>query len=112
MSLLLAENIAKHFGGIAALDAARFELAAGEVHALMGENGAGKSTLARICAGSLRPDSGRIELEGREITGWPVMTIRRGEILAEWPNGEPKSKIVATTKGQYLARRPGCRFLV
>lgn len=68
MSLLLAENIAKHFGGIAALDAARFELAAGEVHALMGENGAGKSTLARICAGSLRPDSGRIELEGREIT--------------------------------------------
>jgi dihydropyrimidinase len=51
-------------------------------------------------------------LEGREITGWPVMTIRRGEILAEWPDGEPKSKIVAKTKGQYLARRPGSRFLI
>ncbi|HEV7959855.1 MAG TPA: sugar ABC transporter ATP-binding protein [Rhizomicrobium sp.] len=67
MALFLAEDIHKHFGGIAALSAARFELAAGEVHALMGENGAGKSTLARICAGSLRPDSGRLLLEGREI---------------------------------------------
>ena len=63
----LAEDISKHFGGIAALSAARFELAAGEVHALMGENGAGKSTLARVCAGSLKPDSGKITLEGREV---------------------------------------------
>jgi ribose transport system ATP-binding protein len=67
MVLFQAEDIHKHFGGIAALSAARFELAAGEVHALMGENGAGKSTLARICAGSLRPDGGRLLLEGREI---------------------------------------------
>ena len=67
LTLLLAEEISKHFGGIAALSAARFELAAGEVHALMGENGAGKSTLARICAGSQRPDGGRIVLEGREV---------------------------------------------
>jgi ribose transport system ATP-binding protein len=67
MGLLLAEDISKHFGGIAALSAARFELAAGEVHALMGENGAGKSTLARICAGSLRTDSGKITLEGRDV---------------------------------------------
>ena len=51
-------------------------------------------------------------LEGREITGWPIMTIRRGELLAEWPDGEPKSKVVAKTKGQYLARRPGSRFLI
>ena len=67
MGLLLAEDISKHFGGIAALSGARFELAAGEVHALMGENGAGKSTLARICAGSLRADSGKITLEGQDV---------------------------------------------
>ena len=67
MALFLAEDIHKHFGGIAALSAARFELATGEVHALMGENGAGKSSLARICAGSLRPDGGRLWLEGRAI---------------------------------------------
>jgi ABC-type sugar transport system ATPase subunit len=79
MGLLLAEDIDKHFGGIAALSAARFELAAGEVHALMGENGAGKSTLARICAGSHRPDSGRIVLQGREVAlGHPLDAQRLG----------------------------------
>ncbi|HWF64602.1 MAG TPA: sugar ABC transporter ATP-binding protein, partial [Rhizomicrobium sp.] len=67
MGLFSASDISKHFGGIAALCAARFELVAGEVHALMGENGAGKSTLARICAGSLRPDAGRIVLDGQDV---------------------------------------------
>jgi len=51
-------------------------------------------------------------LDGREMTGWPVMTIRRGEVLMEWPEGETKSRIVAKTKGQYLPGRAGCRFLV
>lgn len=68
MGLFRAEGINKHFGGIAALSGAHFALEAGEVHALMGENGAGKSTLARICAGSLKADSGRITLEDGEVT--------------------------------------------
>ena len=50
-------------------------------------------------------------LEGREMTGWPVMTIRRGEVLTEWPEGEPKALITATSKGQYIPRAPGNRFL-
>ncbi|HXS06030.1 MAG TPA: sugar ABC transporter ATP-binding protein [Rhizomicrobium sp.] len=66
--LLEARDISKHFGGIAALRAAGFELEAGEIHALMGENGAGKSTLARICAGSHRPDAGEILLQGEIIS--------------------------------------------
>jgi ABC-type sugar transport system ATPase subunit len=66
--LLLAQGIEKHFGGVAALSAARFDLRAGEVHALMGENGAGKSTLTRILAGSVRPDAGEILLDGQRIT--------------------------------------------
>jgi len=49
--------------------------------------------------------------EGREITGWPIMTIRRGEVLTEWPEGKPKSRMVAAGKGEYIARRPGSRFL-
>lgn len=66
--LLLAQDIHKHFGGVAALTAAGFDLEPGEVHALMGENGAGKSTLARIFAGSIRADSGRILLDGQPIS--------------------------------------------
>jgi ABC-type sugar transport system ATPase subunit len=77
--LLLAQDIDKHFGGVAALTAARFDLNPGEVHALMGENGAGKSTLARIFAGSIRADSGQIRLDGRPISvGNPLDAQRLG----------------------------------
>ncbi len=64
-SLLQADRISKNFGGVAALRNAHFALRRGEVHALIGENGAGKSTLAKILAGSLKPDSGSIRIDGR-----------------------------------------------
>ncbi|MDW7983035.1 MAG: sugar ABC transporter ATP-binding protein [Thermomicrobium sp.] len=67
MALLRAIEISKRFPGVLALDRVSFELRAGEVHALVGENGAGKSTLVNIFAGSFRPDSGTIELEGRPV---------------------------------------------
>ncbi len=50
-------------------------------------------------------------IEGRELTGWPVMTIRRGEVLMEWPEVEPMSRILASGIGEYIRRRPGSRFL-
>ncbi len=62
--LLQAEGIGKHYGGVYALKNAAFSLRRGEVHALMGENGAGKSTLAKIIAGSVRADHGRILIDG------------------------------------------------
>jgi ABC-type sugar transport system ATPase subunit len=62
-----AEHISKHFDGVQALRGASFSLAPGEVHALMGENGAGKSTLAKIAAGSVRADSGRMFLDGEYV---------------------------------------------
>lgn len=77
--VLKAENISKHYGGVAALKNAWFSLRAGEVHALMGENGAGKSTLARIIAGSTRADSGSIFIDGNRVEiGTPLDAQRAG----------------------------------
>src|ERR1039458_4018554 len=63
--LLRADGIGKRYGGVHALRTASLALSAGEAHALVGENGAGKSTLARIVAGSVRPDAGRILIDGK-----------------------------------------------
>jgi len=43
--------------------------------------------------------------EGWEIKGWPVMTILRGQVMMEWPEGEPKAKIVGKPMGKYIARQ-------
>ena len=65
--LVSMEGIDKSFPGVHALDQARFELRAGEVHALVGENGAGKSTLMKILAGIYHKDAGQILYRGSEV---------------------------------------------
>lgn len=64
------QGIDKSFGPIWANRGASLEVMPGEIHALVGENGAGKSTLMRILGGLMKPDSGRIEINGRDVTGW------------------------------------------
>jgi ribose transport system ATP-binding protein len=65
MTVLSLSKIKKRFGPTIALDGVSLQLYKGEVHALIGENGAGKSTLMNVLAGSLRPDEGRMEVEGQ-----------------------------------------------
>ena len=65
--LVRMEGIHKSFPGVHALDDCRFELRAGEVHALCGENGAGKSTMMKVLAGIYPKDAGRILFKGQEV---------------------------------------------
>jgi len=60
-------GIRKRFGATEALRGANLELEPGSVHALLGENGAGKTTLVRTLYGSVRPDAGVIEIDGRAV---------------------------------------------
>src|SRR5688572_15981269 len=70
VSAIRMEGIDKYFGPIAANRGASLDVATGEIHALVGENGAGKSTLMRILGGLMKPDAGRVEVQGRDVTGW------------------------------------------
>jgi simple sugar transport system ATP-binding protein/ribose transport system ATP-binding protein len=60
-------DISKAFGGVKALDSVSVRIAAGSVHALVGENGAGKSTLSRICAGVVAADTGSVLVDGEPV---------------------------------------------
>jgi len=72
-------GIDKAFPGVRALHNARFELRAGEVHALMGENGAGKSTLMKVLSGVYQRDAGEIRLNGQPIeVGSPRKALDQG----------------------------------
>lgn len=67
-SILQLTHISKGFPGVQALDNVSFEVAAGEIHALLGENGAGKSTLIKIISGVHQPDQGQLLLDGKPVT--------------------------------------------
>ena len=77
--LLEMQHTSKHFAGVRALIDAHLSVAAGEVHAVMGENGAGKSTLMKILAGAYAADEGEIRIEGVPVTfGTPAAALARG----------------------------------
>jgi simple sugar transport system ATP-binding protein len=65
---LRVEHISKRFGAVTALHDVNLHLGQGEVLGLLGDNGAGKSTLIKIMCGFQPPTSGRIVLEGQEVT--------------------------------------------
>ena len=68
-AVLGAHNVSKAFFGNPVLRDVSIELAAGRIHALLGENGAGKSTLINLLSGAFAPDSGEILVDGRPVAG-------------------------------------------
>ncbi len=65
-NVLVAQGVSKAFPGVQALQNASLEVKEGEIHGLVGKNGAGKSTLVRILTGLYQPDSGSLQIGGRQ----------------------------------------------
>ncbi|ALK09800.1 ABC transporter ATP-binding protein [Blastochloris viridis] len=79
--MLRIEGVVTSYGHIEAVRGVDLAVPPGGVVALIGPNGAGKSTLLNTVSGLLRPRSGRIIFEGRDITGWPAARIARSGLL-------------------------------
>ncbi|MDP6831384.1 MAG: ABC transporter ATP-binding protein [Alphaproteobacteria bacterium] len=73
--MLRVEGLSKHFGGFTAVDNVDFSLEKGEILGLIGPNGSGKSTIFNMLSGTLKPNAGSIQLEGKEIAGTPPHAI-------------------------------------
>ena len=71
-AVLDVQGLNKSFGALHATQDLSFRVNAGEIHALIGPNGAGKTTLIQQIYGAVKPDSGRVLLNGRDITSLPI----------------------------------------
>jgi ribose transport system ATP-binding protein len=105
--LLSIKEVRKSYPGVVALAGVDFEVAAGEVHALLGENGAGKSTLMKVISGAVPPDDGKMLLDGeefapaapedarragigivyQELSLVPSLSVGENVMLGRWPAG-------------------------
>ena len=78
-TILVADHVSRHFGGIRAVNDVSFALKEGEIVALIGPNGAGKTTLVNMMTGVHRASEGRIRFQGEDVTGQrPFQAARRG----------------------------------
>jgi ribose transport system ATP-binding protein len=99
------EAITKRFAGVTALDRVNFEVARGEVHALVGENGAGKSTLIKVMTGAYHRDGGTMTLDGQPVVfDTPAQAQAAGVIAVHQEVHLLKHRTVA--ENVFLAREP------
>jgi branched-chain amino acid transport system ATP-binding protein len=74
-TILEARDLAKHFGGLHAVDGVDLQVQAGSLHSIIGPNGAGKTTLFNLLNGYLKPTHGQVLLRGRDITHTPLHRV-------------------------------------
>ena len=75
MALLETQSLTKSFGALTAVSGVSLAVEAGTLHSIIGPNGAGKTTLFNLLTGTFPPTSGKIFLDGRDITGTPAHRI-------------------------------------
>ncbi|MBB0969227.1 heme ABC transporter ATP-binding protein [Dietzia aerolata] len=84
--VMAAADVTVRIGGRVLLDSVSVEVRAGEVLALVGPNGAGKSTLLAVMAGDMDPESGRVEVDGRDLRRWKLGDLARRRALMTQAN--------------------------
>ncbi|MBI5111610.1 MAG: ABC transporter ATP-binding protein [Rhodovulum sp.] len=94
--LLDVENLAKSYAGLAAVRHVSFGLDRGEILAMIGPNGAGKSTCFNMLNGQIRPDAGRIRIDGVDTTGLPPRAV--------WRKGVGRTFQITATFGSMTVR--------
>ena len=114
------EGISKRFGALLAVDNVSFTVQSGEIFGLLGPNGAGKSTTMRMASGLLRPRSGRVLLDGNDVTAvspsrrarlgichvmegrsiFPSLSVREN-LLLQAPAGASKAEIMDRTNQEF-----------
>ncbi|CCQ73840.1 ABC transporter ATP-binding protein [Magnetospira sp. QH-2] len=105
-SLIKIENVSKNFAGIRAVESCSFSIAEGSITGLIGPNGAGKTTLFNMVAGFYPPSSGRIYLDGRDVTGQsPHKLFHKGlvrtfQIPQEYPRMSLLENLMVVPEGQ------------
>jgi branched-chain amino acid transport system ATP-binding protein len=110
---LITEKLTMHFGGLAALEDIDLAVERGSIHAIIGPNGAGKSTFFNCLTGLLRPTSGRVLLEGKDITGLPPERISQLGVARSYQitNIFPGSTCLENIRVAVQSRQPTWSFL-
>ena len=111
--ILKTELLTVRFGGLSALSGINFAIARGAVHAIIGPNGAGKSTFFNCLTGVLRPSSGRIILDGEDITGLPSNKISQKGVARSYQitNIMPNASALENVRIAAQSRRHGWNMI-
>lgn len=93
--ILSLRGVSKRFGGLLAVNDVSFDLPRGQIMGLMGPNGAGKTTLVNVICGFYKPDGGKIEFLGTEITRSPSYKVCRLGIARTYQIPQPFGELTA-----------------
>ena len=109
MPLLAVSNVTRRFGGIVAVDDVSLDVERGQIVGLIGPNGAGKTTLFNLVTRLYRPDSGRLDFDGKSLLRTPPHRVVRRGIARTFQNVELFRSMTVLDKvlvGGYTRTRP------
>ena len=86
MALLEVKNLGISFGGLRAVDSFEISIQKGQLYGLIGPNGAGKTTIFNMLTGVYKPDSGNIQLDGKDIAGKKTIDINKAGVARTFQN--------------------------